>query len=939
MQDQQKGGRKTPADNFPQPSLFQIIGGKVAWGLEEVFRRLTTMVTSYPILVIVICVLFCVVMLQFYRIAEQDSDQSNQLTPVDSQARRDKDWMQRYFGDPHIMITVFLVSEEALSKETLVVFQEYVDWMLHKFITPDGLSYKDVCARAHEESPCTPPVSALSLWSYNMSALKADPNVLATINNRVVWSRKVVGSPVEFYLGGEVVSPDGRIESARSLRLDLFLKNEKKPVSGGKLRDQQTWDWGNELVYATRGTRHPTVELYVYADSEMGEAMNQAISKDIGTLVVGYVFMILFACSVLVKGRWRYSHLLLGLASVISVLMSTGCAYGTCWAIGVKFSAMTQILVLLLLGIGIDDTFVIMDSISEHASIPCTKDRIVRATSHAGSAITVTTVTDLMAFLAGSSTVIPGVRDFCYYAAFGIFYDFLYQTTFFVAVAYLDFKRQDSGRADVVMCKKVDEDTGLCMIPFLGGPVKNIHDKGMLHQVAGKRLPQLILGTLAGQVVVVSLTVIFLALAIWGAATIEMDMNIEWMIPMDAEILDTLAVRDMYYKGRNVPLNVYHEGDFAQLQPELVALRESFSQGEYLVDGSVSSWYDAFRQWTRENMTMYKGTPTTDTNGFVREDMFYDLLALYLSAQGPLDARGFVASLRWGDGNGGAGKVPTGAKYMYGYMTVLFNEKATSSGWGSVNAMHDSRKMCAVAAGEALGCRVYAFTFMQWESFAIIVSESIRNTLIAAACVFVICTLLLASVHAGLIVVAIVGFVDLCMFGFMPHWNVTLNNIVVVCLVVAIGFAVDYSVHIAHAFLTVDAFDLPEARAGHQRAGFALYTMGPAVLNGAFSTFLAIIPFAFAVSWAFRVFFKMFALVICFGVWAGVFFLPVVLAWLGPKPYLNAKNITTPENEWRNPLSPTFSHASPTTVSEVEMKMVSVHPRPPVEDEGKVHPQ
>ena len=53
--------------------------------------------------------------------------------------------------------------------------------------------------------------------------------------------------------------------------------------------------------------------------------------------------------------------------------------------------------------------------------------------------------------------------------------------------------------------------------------------------------------------------------------------------------------------------------------------------------------------------------------------------------------------------------------------------------------------------------------------------------------------------------------------------------------------------------------------------------MGPAVFNGGFSTFLAFALLMMSQSYVFKSFFKIFFLVVLFGLFHGLAFLPVVL--------------------------------------------------------------
>ncbi len=58
--------------------------------------------------------------------------------------------------------------------------------------------------------------------------------------------------------------------------------------------------------------------------------------------------------------------------------------------------------------------------------------------------------------------------------------------------------------------------------------------------------------------------------------------------------------------------------------------------------------------------------------------------------------------------------------------------------------------------------------------------------------------------------------------------------------------------------------------------------MGPAVFNGGFSTFLAFALLMTSSSHVFLTFFKIFFLVVLFGLFNGIIFLPVVLSLIGP---------------------------------------------------------
>jgi hypothetical protein len=63
---------------------------------------------------------------------------------------------------------------------------------------------------------------------------------------------------------------------------------------------------------------------------------------------------------------------------------------------------------------------------------------------------------------------------------------------------------------------------------------------------------------------------------------------------------------------------------------------------------------------------------------------------------------------------------------------------------------------------------------------------------------------------------------------------------------------------------------------------FIFQAIAPAVLNGGFSTLLAVILLVFSDVYVFVTFFKIFVLVVFFGLYNGLVLLPVLLALCGP---------------------------------------------------------
>merc|ERR1711871_1023286 len=120
--------------------------------------------------------------------------------------------------------------------------------------------------------------------------------------------------------------------------------------------------------------------------------------------------------------------------------------------------------------------------------------------------------------------------------------------------------------------------------------------------------------------------------------------------------------------------------------------------------------------------------------------------------------------------------------------------------------------------------------YLYYEQYAIIVREALTNLGLALVAVFFIVMLVLANLHVTLLVMLCVILVDCDILGLMQMWGLTIDSVAIINLVLAIGLAVDYSAHVAHAFLQT-----PGTR--QERVDKALEEMGTPVIHGAFSTF------------------------------------------------------------------------------------------------------
>jgi len=165
--------------------------------------------------------------------------------------------------------------------------------------------------------------------------------------------------------------------------------------------------------------------------------------------------------------------------------------------------------------------------------------------------------------------------------------------------------------------------------------------------------------------------------------------------------------------------------------------------------------------------------------------------------------------------------------------------------------------------------------YLAWETDTIIGFELWRNIGLGLACIFMITFILLANIQLSFMVMMMVCVTLVDIVGFLYLWNVHIDIVSCINIVISVGLCVDYSVHIGHAYIVASG-------SRKEKTIKSLETIGLAVFNGGVTTFLALTMCAGSTSHTFVTFFKVFLLTVLFGLYHGLILLPVLLSLCGP---------------------------------------------------------
>lgn len=188
--------------------------------------------------------------------------------------------------------------------------------------------------------------------------------------------------------------------------------------------------------------------LYISAEKSLDDAIAESSSSDIRFFALTFTLMLQFA-SFMIGKLFRNpltGHSLLALGGTFSVGLGILAGFSLAMLIRTPFTRIVGVLPFLAIGIGLDDMFIIVDHLDRqerHLTAPMTVRKVM---SETGVTVTMTTLTDLVAFAVGSSSQFSSIAYFCTYAALTISCAFLMIVSVFVALLSFDVRRIKANR-------------------------------------------------------------------------------------------------------------------------------------------------------------------------------------------------------------------------------------------------------------------------------------------------------------------------------------------------------------------------------------------------------------------------------------------------------------------------------------------------------------
>lgn len=713
----------------------------------------------------------------------------------------------------------------------------------------------------------------LEIWKYDETVIRnlTQKDIVKKINKR----KDGIGNYLNITksLGGITRDAEtGEIISAKSILLTWYTSVNFTTVDldeVGNLVGTEEWVtmplllWEHEFLHLLHNYNNSlnNVTFYFESGRSFGDITGETMIQELDKLFLGIFLMCVYIQIILSRFNWLEIKFTLGSVGLLSVGLAYASAIAWCSMFGISFGPVHSSLPFLLMGLGIDDMFVMKacwEQLTEEEQRQSLPIKIGLMLKHAGVSIVITSFTDVVALLVGAVTILPSLKSFCIYAAVGVFFIFCYSVTFYVAVFTLDIIRIEDNRNGIFYCYKHRT------------PIRT-SKTAPYSQTVVMFLYKKIFFTLPCKIIVILFTVIMTGFSIESILKLEQRFDPKWFVPEGTYYKDFLDEYKFYYPGEGeVGMLLLGEMDYNREFVHVYDLIQEIRKEPYI--NEFDTWVETFHKYA---ITFFNKDLL---NVSISNHDFNTYLSHFLFS--PSGGR-YQVNLRFTKPLMCGYLTPNITASMMQFKFAPFN--GPTEYLPAMNRIKEVVKSVNFTSGNSYQS-VWSKAFANWVTDEIIATEVERNIELALLCVMFCTVILITNLQMCLWIFICVLLTLVNVLGWMQRWNMTVDIVCCIGLELAIGLCVDYAAHVGHTFLTISSGTRAE------RSLKTVTSIGTAVLFGGGATLLSLSLLSMSKAYTFQSFFKIFLLVILFGLFHGLIFLPVILSLIGPKAYKEKKN-------------------------------------------------
>ena len=334
------------------------------------------MILRWPHPIIVFCLVFAGIATIPYLVDfKEEKEQLELWVPRDSDYYQNAKWLAKNTEKSKNRFNVALLTtkdDNLLTKEAIMKLL-HIHNNVNNMSSFMGQSWNETCAKLPNPWTKVPQClenSLLEIWGKNGTYeetnetiwTKTDDDILYDINS--IKTSNIFNSPINLnrFLGS-MNKTDSILNSARALQMTLLsdlTRNGSSKERAEEFEREFMYFMGN---YSEENGDGP-IEVTFFNLLSMRGAIGETIKGDVSLLSAGFFIVFIYVMLMLGKMNSVEQRAYLSMLGVSAIGLGIATSYGLCQLLGVWYGPMNSILPFMLLGIGIDDMFVIVQGLN-----------------------------------------------------------------------------------------------------------------------------------------------------------------------------------------------------------------------------------------------------------------------------------------------------------------------------------------------------------------------------------------------------------------------------------------------------------------------------------------------------------------------------------------------------------------------------------------------
>ncbi|XP_023226009.1 patched domain-containing protein 3-like [Centruroides sculpturatus] len=468
--------------------------------------------------------------------------------------------------------------------------------------------YEDLCCRT-DENTCHE--------NYALS-LKGKTNYIKNRLYKIKYpfdkiEGKLIISGFEF--GGVTVDDENMLIDSKALRLYYQLDH----VTEEKKKIALKWEETLSEILSKINMNH--IKIYKAFSHSVNNEINRMGESVLSLIIIIAPIMLIFSAVSCLSTDALRSKFWLGVSGCASPFLATVAAFGLLIYCKMEYATLNIVIIFLMLGIGVDDSFILIASWRRTDVNDPVPNRMKEAYAEAAVSITITSLTNLLAFSMGFITPYKCIHIFSAYAALAIVFDYIYQLFFFGGLMALDGYRE-----------KYELHSVFCW------PIKRINQKienrkqftatskkeeNIFMAFFGNVLGE-ILGKSIVKTIVIVLFIIYLTGAIYCMRFIREGVVFTIFFPHISYIFQYVTFEYKYFSNYShqvqIVINQTFDYSNVSVQNNVEDLLQSFESAPFMSDSSTTeSWLREFLAFTKSPVAKFSlsGYNLSDSDDFL----------------------------------------------------------------------------------------------------------------------------------------------------------------------------------------------------------------------------------------------------------------------------------------------------------------------------------